>query len=104
MSRATPKGSPIPTCSPIGHPEPQEGAPSAAYPKLQHFEWLVGEWQGGAKGEAKLSCHWAPNKSFLLMDYTVDRAEGGPLTLEDLAREAVDWPPPPMNLFDISRW
>jgi len=64
-------------------------APSAAYPKLQHFEWLVGEWQGGAKGEAKLHCRWASNKCFLLMEYTVERPDGGPLEVS----QRVGWDP-----------
>jgi hypothetical protein len=40
------------------------------------LEWLVGEWdEQGDKPGVHLTGRWAPNKSFLLMDYTV-RHEG----------------------------
>jgi uncharacterized protein (TIGR02246 family) len=49
-------------------------APSLAYPRLQALEWLVGEWvDDTAKIDVKLSCRWAPNKAFLLLDYEVKR-------------------------------
>jgi uncharacterized protein (TIGR02246 family) len=43
--------------------------PSLAYPQLQRLEWLVGEWTDeGAKADIRITCRWAPNKTFLLMD------------------------------------
>jgi uncharacterized protein (TIGR02246 family) len=63
---------------------PAEAAdlPSLTYPRLQPLEWLVGEWEDtGGKLGVKLACRWGPNKSFLLMDYTVKREGGEPLTV-----------------------
>ena len=65
-------------------------APSLAYPRLSPFEWLVGEWEhGDAKNGMKLYCHWAPNKTFLLMDYTISRGDAEPF----LVSQRVGWDP-----------
>jgi uncharacterized protein (TIGR02246 family) len=48
--------------------------PSLAYPQLKPLEWLVGEWQdSGPKSDVNLVAKWAPNKSFLVLDYTIKR-------------------------------
>jgi uncharacterized protein (TIGR02246 family) len=64
--------------------------PSLAAAQLQPLEWLVGEWQDRSDAvDVHLACHWAPNKSFLLMDYTVRRAGAEPLQV----RQRVGWDP-----------
>jgi len=63
-------------------------APSPTYPKLQQFEWLIGDWQDSApKSDSRLNCQWAPNKSCLLMEYTVVREGGDPI----LVTQRVGW-------------
>jgi hypothetical protein len=64
--------------------------PSPAYPQLQPLEWLVGEWaSAGTKTGVRLTCRWAPNKTFLVMDYEVKREGEEPL----LATQRVGWDP-----------
>jgi uncharacterized protein (TIGR02246 family) len=54
-------------------------AESPAYQHLKQLEWLVGEWQGeGAKAEVRSTCEWAPEKSFLLIHYIVERSASEP--------------------------
>ncbi len=53
--------------------------PSLTYPRLQPLEWLVGEWEAEGKEGVRLVCRWAPNKSFLLMEYAARREAGEPL-------------------------
>lgn len=64
--------------------------PSAAAGALTHLEWLVGEWQDASpKVEVALSVRWAPNHSFLLMDYTVKREGGEPMSVS----QRIGWDP-----------
>jgi uncharacterized protein (TIGR02246 family) len=54
--------------------------PSIASAQLKDLEWLVGEWaDDGGKGEQTAKIYWAPNKSFLIMDYTVKLPDRDPL-------------------------
>jgi uncharacterized protein (TIGR02246 family) len=54
--------------------------PTLAAAQLKDLEWLVGEWMDdGAKADIAVKVHWAPNKSFLLMDYTVKQEGAEPL-------------------------
>jgi uncharacterized protein (TIGR02246 family) len=47
-------------------------APSLSYPQLKSLEWLIGDWtDDSGKGLVQIKCKWAPNKSFLLMEYEV---------------------------------
>jgi len=71
---------------------PTEAAdlPSAAAGALAPLEWLVGDWQDDSpKVEVRLSVRWAPNKSFLLMDYTLQRDGGEPLNVS----QRIGWDP-----------
>jgi uncharacterized protein (TIGR02246 family) len=64
--------------------------PSAPFPQLQGLQWLVGEWEeAGAGPEITMKCRWAENKAFLLMDFTVKRAEKEPLTVS----QRIGWDP-----------
>jgi uncharacterized protein (TIGR02246 family) len=71
-------------------PAEVEDVPSLTYPMLKSLEWLIGEWvDEGGKGMVHINCKWAPNKSFLLMDYEV-KAEGAePL----LVTQRIGWDP-----------
>ncbi|MFO0879942.1 MAG: SgcJ/EcaC family oxidoreductase [Gemmataceae bacterium] len=51
----------------------EEGKP-LAYTHLRPLAWLVGDWQE-KNGEATLSVRWAPGSAYLLMDWTVKRAD-----------------------------
>jgi uncharacterized protein (TIGR02246 family) len=54
--------------------------PSLAYAQLKGLEWLVGEWTDRSdKIDATVSCRWAPNKSFLLIEYRVKQENQDPL-------------------------
>src|SRR5262245_9241379 len=56
--------------------------PSIASAQLKDLEWLVGEWADDkGKDEQTAKIYWAPNKSFLIMDYAVKQAEGDPLVV-----------------------
>ncbi len=71
-------------------PVEYEDVPSLTYPQLRSLEWLVGDWvEEGAKGAVTIHCEWAPNKSFLLMDYVV-KAEG---TDPMKVRQRIGWDP-----------
>jgi uncharacterized protein (TIGR02246 family) len=71
-------------------PAEVEGAPSLTYPQLKAFEWLIGDWvDAGGKGAVQIKCRWAPNKSFVLMDYEVKNEGAEPL----LVRQRVGWDP-----------
>ena len=64
--------------------------PSLAYPQLQALEWLVGEWADDtAKTDVKLTCRWAPNKAFLLMEYEIRREDQDPFRVT----QRVGWDP-----------
>jgi uncharacterized protein (TIGR02246 family) len=53
-------------------PAEVEEAPSLAYLRLKSLEWIIGDWVDDApKVSVQISCKWAPNKGFLLMDYQV---------------------------------
>jgi uncharacterized protein (TIGR02246 family) len=71
-------------------PAEAEDAPSLSYPRLKSLEWLVGEWaDAGGKGAVRINCRWAPNKSFVLMDYEVKGEGAEPL----LVTQRVGWDP-----------
>ena len=71
-------------------PAEAEDAPSLTYPQLKSLEWLIGDWaDAGGKGAVQIKCHWAPNKSFLLMDYEVKREGADAL----LVSQRVGWDP-----------
>jgi uncharacterized protein (TIGR02246 family) len=64
--------------------------PSLAYAHLQGLEWLVGDWVDQSdKIDATISCHWAPNKTFLIMEYSVKRDKEDPL----LVTQRIGWDP-----------
>ena len=53
--------------------------PSEAYAHLKQLEWLIGEWRGeGPKSGVGATCRSAPDKSFLIVDYTVERSAAEP--------------------------
>jgi uncharacterized protein (TIGR02246 family) len=62
--------------------------PSLAFPQLRAIDWLVGEWRDASnKSDVRLNCRWAPNKTFLLMDYELNRTGEDPL----LVTERIGW-------------
>jgi uncharacterized protein (TIGR02246 family) len=64
--------------------------PSLAYAHLQGLEWLVGDWVDQSdKIDVNISCHWAPNKTFLIMEYSVKRDKEDPL----LVTQRIGWDP-----------
>jgi uncharacterized protein (TIGR02246 family) len=67
-------------------PAEVEEVPSLTYPQLRPLEWMVGDWADEA-GTVKIKCKWAPNKSFLLMEYEVKRKGADPL----LVTQRVGW-------------
>jgi uncharacterized protein (TIGR02246 family) len=69
-------------------PAEVEEVPSLTYPHLRPLEWMVGDWADEA-GTVQIKCKWAPNKSFLLMDYEVKRKGADPL----LVTQRVGWDP-----------
>jgi hypothetical protein len=71
-------------------PAEVEDAPSLTYPQLKSLEWLIGDWVDEAgKGSVQIQCKWAPNKSFLLMEYEVKSEGAGPL----LVTQRIGWDP-----------
>ena len=71
-------------------PAEVEDVPSLPYPQLKSLEWMVGDWaEEGGKGQVQVKCHWAPNKSFLLMDYEVKSEGADPL----LVSQRIGWDP-----------
>jgi uncharacterized protein (TIGR02246 family) len=67
-----------------------QDVPSLPYPQLKSLEWAVGDWvDEGGKGNVQVKVHWAPNKSFLLMDYEVKQEGADPL----LVTQRVGWDP-----------
>jgi uncharacterized protein (TIGR02246 family) len=65
----------------------QEEGP-AAFHKLRPLAWMVGEWQEkDGKGEVSMDCRWAPNQTFLLLDFTIKRPGGTRLR----ASERIGW-------------
>jgi uncharacterized protein (TIGR02246 family) len=71
-------------------PAEVEDVPSLSYPQLKSLEWLVGDWvEAGGKGTVQVRCHWAPNKSFLLMEYEVKSEGADPL----LVTQRIGWDP-----------
>jgi uncharacterized protein (TIGR02246 family) len=64
--------------------------PSLAAAQLEPLAWLVGEWDDQSdKVDVHVVCRWAPNKSFLLMDYTVKREGEEPMQVS----QRVGWDP-----------
>jgi len=71
-------------------PETSVDVSTPAATELQPLAWLVGDWQEqGDKPGVHVTCRWAPNKSFLLMDYSVPRAGEEPMRV----RQRVGWDP-----------
>ena len=71
-------------------PAEAEDAPSLTYPQLKSLEWIIGDWvDAGGKGAVQIKCRWAPNKSFLLMDYEVKNEGAEPL----LVTQRIGWDP-----------
>jgi uncharacterized protein (TIGR02246 family) len=71
-------------------PAEVEEAPSLTYPQLKSLEWLIGDWvDDGGKGTVQIKCTWAPNKSFLLMDYQVKGEGADPM----LVTQRIGWDP-----------
>jgi uncharacterized protein (TIGR02246 family) len=71
-------------------PAEVEDVPSLPYPQLKSLEWLIGDWaEEGDKGNVQVKCKWAPNKSFLLMEYEVKQEGAQPL----LVTQRVGWDP-----------
>jgi uncharacterized protein (TIGR02246 family) len=69
-------------------PLESDDLPSLAFPQLRGIDWLVGEWRDASnKIPVHLNCRWAPNKTFLLMDYEVNRTGEDPL----LVTERIGW-------------
>jgi len=74
-----------------GDDEEKTGAAS----QLKQLAWLVGEWAGeGSHGETRFVCHWAPNQSFLVIDYTIHRAGGEVAQVE----QRIGWDPASQSL------
>jgi uncharacterized protein (TIGR02246 family) len=71
-------------------PAEVESVPSLPYPQLKSLEWTVGDWvDEGGKAAVLVKVYWAPNKSFLLMDYEVKQEGADPL----LVTQRVGWDP-----------
>jgi uncharacterized protein (TIGR02246 family) len=71
-------------------PAETDNLPCLAYGQIKCLEWLVGEWHDQSdKIDAQVSCRWAPNKSFLVMEYTVKHENEDPL----LVTVRVGWDP-----------
>jgi uncharacterized protein (TIGR02246 family) len=71
-------------------PAEVEEVPSLTYPQLKSLEWMIGDWvEEGGKGNVQVKCKWAPNKSFLLMEYEVKQEGAEPL----LVSQRVGWDP-----------
>jgi uncharacterized protein (TIGR02246 family) len=71
-------------------PAEAEDAPSLAYPQLKSLEWLIGDWADeGGKGAVQIKCKWAPNKSFVVMDYVVKGEDAEPM----LVTQRIGWDP-----------
>ncbi|SRR6266478_913088 len=61
-------------------PAETDNLPCLAYAQLKGLEWLIGEWIDETdKIDARVSCRWAPNKSFLVMEYAVKHENEDPL-------------------------
>jgi uncharacterized protein (TIGR02246 family) len=71
-------------------PAEVEDVPSLTYPQLKSLEWLVGDWaDDGGKGAVQIKCKWAPNKSFLVMDYEVKQEGADPMQVT----QRIGWDP-----------
>jgi uncharacterized protein (TIGR02246 family) len=69
-------------------PAEVEELPSLSYLRLKSLEWLVGNWADEA-GRVQVKCNWAPNKSFLVMEYEVKSEGAEPL----LVSQRIGWDP-----------
>jgi uncharacterized protein (TIGR02246 family) len=71
-------------------PSEVEEASSLAYPQLKALEWLIGDWaDDGGKGTVQIKTRWAPNKSFLVMEYEVKQEGADPM----LVTQRIGWDP-----------
>src|SRR5262249_660721 len=71
-------------------PAEADEAPSLSYPQVKSLGWLIGDWvDAGGKGTVQVKCKWAPNKSFLLMEYEVKGEGADPL----LVIQRIGWDP-----------
>jgi uncharacterized protein (TIGR02246 family) len=71
-------------------PAEVEDVPSLPYPQLKSLEWMIGDWvEEGGKGHVQVKCHWAPSKSFLMMEYEVKNEGEEPL----LVTQRIGWDP-----------
>jgi uncharacterized protein (TIGR02246 family) len=71
-------------------PAETDKLPCLAYGQIKCLEWLVGEWHDQSdKIDVQVSCRWAPNKSFLILDYTVKHQNEEPV----LVTQRVGWDP-----------
>jgi uncharacterized protein (TIGR02246 family) len=71
-------------------PAEVEDVPSLSYPQLKSLEWLTGDWaDDSGKGLVQIKCKWAPNKSFLVMDYEVKSEGADPM----LVTQRIGWDP-----------
>jgi hypothetical protein len=71
-------------------PAEVDEAPSLAYLQLKSLEWLIGDWtDDSGKDTVQIKCRWAPNKGFLVMDYSVKGEGEGPL----LVLQRIGWDP-----------
>jgi uncharacterized protein (TIGR02246 family) len=71
-------------------PAEVEEAPSLSYPQLRSLEWLIGDWvDDGGKGAVQIKTKWAPNKSFLVMEYEVKQEGADPM----LVTQRIGWDP-----------
>jgi hypothetical protein len=71
-------------------PAEVEDVPSLTYPQLKALEWLIGDWvDDSGKGTVRIACKWAPNKSFLLMEYEVKQEGADPM----LVTQRIGWDP-----------
>jgi uncharacterized protein (TIGR02246 family) len=71
-------------------PAETDDAPSIPYPQLKSLDWLIGDWaDDGGKGALKVKCTWAPNKSFLMMEYEVKGEGADPMQVT----QRIGWDP-----------
>jgi uncharacterized protein (TIGR02246 family) len=71
-------------------PAEVEEVPSLTYPQLKSLEWLIGDWvDESGKGAVQIKCKWAPNKSFVVMEYEVKGEGADPM----LVTQRIGWDP-----------
>jgi uncharacterized protein (TIGR02246 family) len=58
--------------------------------KLKQLEWLVGQWQDEEKDtDIRMTCRWAPGKSFLIQEYVIKRPNHETLEIS----QRIGWDP-----------